>query len=141
MAIPAIGGGMPGANPLAGMGGAGGAQGGNPLNGLAGSLGVGGGDSGAASTGAGSGLAPVQQASGGQGASFGDALKTMMIEGPSSSKAHSKDLTARFAAGDKSIDAHTVAIQSAKAGVEIQMATRSISSAVSAVRTLFQMQV
>lgn len=140
-------GGMAGSNPLAGLGGAGGLSGGNQLSGLAdggglGGLGVGGGDQGsggAAGTGGG-GLAPNATATSSQGASFGDTLKAMVIEKPSASKAAASDMMARFAAGEN-IDPHQLAVASAKAGVEIQMATRTISSAISAVRTLFQMQI
>lgn len=131
-----------GANPLGGMAGGAGDIGGGGLSGL-GDLGMGGGDGPGkgAGMGLGIGLGPVQPASNSQGAAFGDTLRKMVIENPSASKARAGDLAARFAAGDTSIDPHTLSIASAKAGVEIQMATRSISSAVSAVRTLFQMQV
>ncbi len=133
-------GGAAGGNPLNGLGGTGGLSGGNgPLSGLA-DTGMGlGGDGGGA--GGGMGVMPTQSATDAQGASFGDALKAMAIENPSASKAHAGDLMTRFAAGDTSIDPHQIALASAKAGVEIQMATRTISSAVSAVRPLFQMQV
>jgi flagellar hook-basal body complex protein FliE len=131
-----------GGNPLNGLGGTGGLSGGSgPLSGLADSgmgLGEGGGTGGA---GSGMGIMPAQSATESQGASFGDALKAMTIEKPSASKKYAGELTARFAAGDTSIDPHQIALANAKAGVEIQMATRTISSAVSAVRTLFQMQV
>ena len=140
-------GGAAGANPLAGMGGAPGLQGaGGQLSGL-GDLGLGdtdgagSGGMGAGSAGSGLGLMPSQSATPAQGGSFGDALKSMVIDNPSRSKARATDLAARFSAGDTSIDPHVLSIQSAKAGVEIQMATRTISSAVSSVRTLFQMQV
>lgn len=131
-----------GANPLSGMAGPGaGGLGGSGISGMA-DMGLGdstgGGDGGA---GGGLGLAPVQPASQSQGASFGDTLRSMVIEKPSASKKASGEMAARFAAGDTSIDPHQLSIASAKAGVEIQMATRTISSAVSAVRTLFQMQV
>jgi flagellar hook-basal body complex protein FliE len=132
-----------GGNPLNGLGGTGGLSGGGgPLSGMAGD-GMGLGDGGGAGNagGAGMGVMPNQAATSAQGSSFGDALKTMVIENPSASKKHSSDLMARFAAGDTSIDPHQIALASAKAGVEIQMATRTISSAVSSVRTLFQMQV
>lgn len=132
-------GGAFGANPLSGMAGAGG-MGGGPLAGM-GDMGMGSGDAGSDGRGAAMGMAPTQPASQAQGASFGDALKAMVVETPSASRAHATDLAARFAAGDTSIDPHQIAIASAKAGVEIQMATRTISSAVSSVRTLFQMQV
>lgn len=145
---------MAGIGGIGGMPGMSGAGGANPLGGMAGQSGLGGslsgmgdlglgdgGNGGSAAGGAGMGLAPVQPASASQGASFGDALKSMVIDGPSAAKAESGNLAARFAAGDTSIDPHQLALSSAKAGVEIQMATRTISSAVSAVRTLFQMQV
>lgn len=141
---------------IGGMGGLGSVGGGNPLAGMAGSTnGIGGGGlsglgdmglgadgaDGGSSGGSGLGLAPVQPASEAQGASFGDTLKSMVIDKPSASKAAAGELATRFAMGDKSIDPHQLSIASAKAGVEIQMATRTISSAVSAVRTLFQMQI
>lgn len=133
-----------GANPLAGLGAGSGQAGMGSLSGMGDGgmgLGVGGGDQGGGSQGGtGLGIAPVQSASSSQGASFGDTLKSMVLEGPSASKAKASDMTARFAAGEN-IDPHQLAIQSAKAGVEIQMSTRTISSAVSAVRTLFQMQI
>ena len=144
MALGGIGsiGGATGGNPLNGLGGTGGLSGaGSPLSGLADTgmgLGDGGGTGG---TGGAFGVMPTQSATNDQGASFGDALRSMVIEKPSASKAASSDLMARFAAGDTSIDPHQIALASAKAGVEIQMSTRTISSAVSAVRTLFQMQV
>lgn len=137
-------------NGLGGVGGVGAAGGANPLGGMAGASGLGGSMSGMADLGVGTGtggeagsqgMAPNSQATSSQGASFGDTLRSMVIENPSASKAASSEMAARFAAGDTSIDPHQVALQSAKAGVEIQMATRTISSAVSAVRTLFQMQV
>lgn len=128
-------------NPLNGLGGTGGLSGGGgPLSGLADS-GMGLGDGGGTGGAGGMGIMPAQSATEAQGASFGDALKAMAIDNPSASKKHAGELTARFAAGDTSIDPHQIALASAKAGVEIQMATRTISSAVSAVRTLFQMQV
>ena len=137
-------GGAAGANPLNGLGGTGGLSGGGgSLSGLAdGGMGLGeGGGAGGAGGGMGMGIMPVQSATEAQGASFGDAMKAMVIDNPSASKQHAGDLTTRFAAGDTSIDPHQIALASAKAGVEIQMATRTISSTVSAVRTLFQMQV
>lgn len=131
--------GMGGANPLGGM--AGPSSLGGSLSGMA-DLGLGDQDgSPSGGNGAGMGLAPVQPASQAQGESFGATLQDMVIHRPSESKAISSSLSARFAAGDTSIDPHKLALASAKAGVEIQMATRTISSAVSAVRTLFQMQV
>lgn len=138
-------------NGLGGIGGAAGAGGANPLGGMAGNTGLGGAMSGLGDLGVGTGIgggeagsqgmAPTSQATSSQGAAFGDTLRSMVIENPSAAKASANQMAARFAAGDTSIDPHQVALQSAKAGVEIQMATRTISSAVSAVRTLFQMQV
>ncbi len=104
-------------------------------------LGTGGASGGQGGDAASMGLAPTSQATSSQGASFGDTLRSMVIEQPSASREYSRDLSMRFAAGDTTIDPHKLALASAKAGVEIQMATRTISSAVSAVRTLFQMQV
>jgi flagellar hook-basal body complex protein FliE len=129
-----------GNNPLAGMGGSQGLGQGSGMSGL-GDLGLGASDDSQGSGGGGLGVQPNQSATAGQGAAFGDTLRSMVIENPSATKAHAGDLAVRFALGDKSIDPHQIAIANAKAGVEIQMATRSISSAVSAVRTLFQMQV
>jgi flagellar hook-basal body complex protein FliE len=144
--LPAVGG-AAGANPLAGLGGTSGQPSMNSLSGMSGDgggLGLDiGGDSGAGGASGGSGglgIAPVQGASSSQGASFGDTLKSMIVEGPSATRAKANDMMARFAAGEN-IDPHQLAITSAKAGVEIQMSTRTISSAVSAVRTLFQMQI
>ncbi|MCW2928497.1 MAG: hypothetical protein JWM86_2465 [Thermoleophilia bacterium] len=129
---------MGGGNPLSGMAGSGsGGVGNSPLSGL-GDMGLGNGDGGA---GSGLGVSPAQGATKAQGASFGDTLRAMVVENPSKSRADATTLSARFAAGEQGIDAHTIAIANAKAGVEIQMATRTISSAVSAVRTLFQMQI
>lgn len=141
---------------IGGIGGLGGAGGANPLGGMAGSGagGLGGGglsglgdtdmgldNGGSANGGTFFGNAPTNGPTESQGAAFGDTIRAMVIENPSASKAYSGQLAARFAAGDTSIDPHQLALASAKAGVEIQMATRSISSAVSAVRTLFQMQI
>jgi flagellar hook-basal body complex protein FliE len=139
---------------IGGIGGLGGAGGANPLSGLGGSAGGGGGalsgfgdtdmglDTGGGTQGGNFfGVAPKDSATETQGAAFGDTLRAMVIENPSASKAQASDMAARFAAGDTTIDPHQVSIASAKAGVEIQMATRTISSAVSAVRTLFQMQI
>ena len=137
------GGGMgaAGANPLAGMSSGNGTPGGGSLSGMA-DMGLGqGGNSGATLSGGTMGVGPMQPASEAQGASFADALKSMVIESPSASKAYAGNLATRFAAGDTSIDPHQMSIASAKAGVEIQMSTRTISSTVSAVRTLFQMQI
>jgi flagellar hook-basal body complex protein FliE len=136
-------GGLPGASgaahPLSGMGDQTSLQG--SLSGL-GDLGLGGEDGADSGSGsAGLGLMPSNAPSSSQGSSFADTLRALVVEGPSNSKAQAGDLATRFAAGDTSVDPHQVAIASAKAGVEIQMATRTISSAVSAVRTLFQMQV
>lgn len=128
-----------GSNPLSGLGDQTNLQG--SLSGL-GDLGLGsegGADAGSGS--AGLGLMPNNAPTSGQGSSFSDTLRALVIDGPTASKIQSGALAQRFAAGDTSIDPHQIAIASAKAGVEIQMATRTISSAVSAVRTLFQMQV
>ncbi len=130
--------GMGGANPLSGMSGQANLQG--SLSGM-GDLGLGGGDGAAGGGSAGLGIAPTNAATSTQGASFANTLKSLVVDGPSASKAQAADLATRFAAGDTSVDPHQIAIASAKAGVEVQMATRTISSAVSAVRTLFQMQV
>jgi flagellar hook-basal body complex protein FliE len=138
---------------IGGIGGLGGAAGANPLSGLGGAGGIGGGglsglgdtgiglDNGGAEGGNFFGTAPKAGPTETQGAAFGDTLRAMVVDNPSASRANATDMAARFAAGDTSIDPHQIAIASAKAGVEIQMATRTISSAVSAVRTLFQMQI
>ncbi len=75
-----------------------------------------------------------------EGGSFGDMLKDMLIKRPTESQAKADGMAADFAAG-KNIDPHSLAIATATAGVEVQMATRTISQAVQAVRTLFQMQI
>lgn len=142
-------GGLPagGTNPLGGLAGSGAGLGNGATPGIGGSLsgmgdlGLGTGSSGSDNGFASLGMGPSAQATTAQGSSFADALRTMVIERPSASKAAAGELSARFAAGDTTIDPHKLALASAKAGVEIQMATRTISSAVSAVRTLFQMQV
>jgi flagellar hook-basal body complex protein FliE len=133
---------------LGGIGSIGASAGANPLAGLGATQGQLPGSTGGSSGGsldgmvdAGSGgLAPTSQATSIQASSFSDALKSMVIESPSKAKAEATNLSARFAAGEN-IDPHQLAVSSAKAGVEIQMATRTISSAVSSVRTLFQMQI
>ncbi|MCB0877531.1 MAG: flagellar hook-basal body complex protein FliE [Thermoleophilia bacterium] len=151
MGIPGGGaGGIGGIGSIHGSPGAGG----NPLGGLAdqtglngslsglGDMGLGSGSAdGGMGNGAAAGIAPTNAATSSQGESFGNTLRSMVIENPSAAKAQANTLAARFAAGDTSIDPHQVALASAKAGVEIQMATRTISSAVSSVRTLFQMQI
>lgn len=125
--------GIGGTGGMSGIGGAGAAgMGGSPLGGLPGVGGAGGGGLG--------GIEPTQSATEAQGNAFGESLKEMVLYRPSETKSAANDLAASFAAGEN-VDPHRLAIQTAKAGVEIQMATRSISSAVSAVRTLFQMQV
>jgi flagellar hook-basal body complex protein FliE len=99
--------------------------------------GVGGGDGGA-------GASPLPKPTGGDdadGQSFGSMLKDMVITKPGQTQAYADKIAAQFAAGDTSIDPGQLAIASAKAGVEVQMATRTITQAVSAVRTLFQMQI
>ena len=135
--LSGISGAMPGGNPLSGLGGAGGSLGGGGMGGLD----IGGGSGGQGDNPLSGGIQPTSQATTSQGTSFADSLRNMIIVQPSESKAASGELSRRFAAGDTSIDPHTLSVASAKAGVEIQMATRTISSTVSAVRTLFQMQV
>lgn len=83
---------------------------------------------------------PNNTATGEQSKSFGDALGDMVLRKPSEDHAVADSMAADFAAGGN-VDPHQLAIATAKAGVEIQMATRTISQAVSAVRTLFQMQI
>jgi hypothetical protein len=104
----------------------GGIGGGGGLGGLGG-----GGLSGIGGDGGGSSKVPGVSTGGSKGA---------ILDRPSESKATADDLAARFAAGDN-IDPHQLAIATAKAGVEMQMSTRTISQAVTAVRTLFQMQI
>lgn len=86
------------------------------------------------------GLPSADQTGGSDGGSFSDMLKSMVIDGPSGAQNKVDSLSASFAAGGD-VDPQTLAIESAKAGVEIQMATRTISSVVTAVRTLMQTQV
>lgn len=128
----------PQSNPLSGLGSTQGNS--NSLSGLVdgGNMGLGVGNDQGTSSGSGAGIMPNQSAP--NGSSFGDTLKSMVIDGPSATRTHANDLMARFAAGEN-IDPQTLAVATAKAGVEVQMATRTISSAVSAVRTLFQMQI
>lgn len=113
------------------------------INGLSGSL-MGGLTSGIGSGGIGGigGGTPMPNtaASPAEGSSFGDTLKSFVIDGPSAQKATADNLAAQMAAG-KNVDPHKLAIETAKAGIEIQMSTRTISQAVSAIRTLFQMQI
>ena len=78
---------------------------------------------------------------GASGTGFGAMLKDMVVTKPSEAQASSDKMAAKFAAGDKSIDPAQLAISSAKAGVDVQMATRTISQAVSGVKMLFQMQI
>lgn len=87
------------------------------------------------------GIMPTRAASPTEGATFGDALRSFVVERPSADKNAADSLAARFAAGDKSIDPGQLATATAKAGIEIQMSTRTISQTVQAVRTLFQMQI
>lgn len=82
----------------------------------------------------------TQQPNADKGQNFGQILGDMVMHRPSESQSKADTLAASFAAGDN-VDPHTLAIATAKAGVEIQMATRTISQAVQAVRTLFQMQI
>lgn len=135
-------GGLGEAGGAAGIGGGGGGLGGaggigGSLNGSDGGLG-GLGDMGVGGAG---GVRPTTGASDAQSRTFSDTLGEAVLERPSAAHDTATDLATRFASGDTSVDPHDVAIASAKAGVEIQMATRTISQAVSAVRTLFQMQI
>lgn len=118
-------------NPLNnGMGAIGGAPA-NPLGGM--SLGAGNGLGGMS-------VGPNQKATSAQGTSFSNVIGDMIVRGPSQSHAYADNLAARLAAGEN-VDPHQLALATAKAGLEIQMSTRTISQAVSAVRTLFQMQI
>lgn len=83
---------------------------------------------------------PSPQVGMGDGESFGSILSDAILKRPSASQSEADQLAAAFAAGDD-VDPHQLALASAKAGVEIQMSTRTISQAVTAVRTLFQMQI
>jgi flagellar hook-basal body complex protein FliE len=74
------------------------------------------------------------------GGSFADTLRSIVVDNPTATQNKADALATEFAAGGN-IDPHQLAIATAKAGVEVQMATRTISQAVSAVRTLFQMQI
>lgn len=74
------------------------------------------------------------------GASFGKIFKELVITKPTASH-HTADTMAASLAAGGDVDPHQLAIATAKAGVEIQMATRTISQAVSAVRTLASMQI
>ena len=74
------------------------------------------------------------------GASFGSMLSDMVLKKPGQSQQHADDLAASFAAG-ADVDPHTLAIATAKAGIEVQMATRTISQAVQGIRTLMQTQI
>jgi flagellar hook-basal body complex protein FliE len=94
-----------------------------------------------AKVGTGNGSAnPLPNPGGEDGKSFADALKDMIIDRPSASKAEADSLATKMAAG-ADIDPHQLAIATAKAGVEIQMATRTISSAVSGVKQILQTQI
>lgn len=121
---------------MAGIGGIGGMDGGGGLGSIGSlrpSIGSIGGN-------AGGGLVPRQQASDADGADFSDTLRKIVLERPSEAKATADNLAMRFASGEN-VDPYKIAIASAKAGVEMQMATRTISQATTAVRTLFQMQI
>jgi flagellar hook-basal body complex protein FliE len=76
----------------------------------------------------------------GGGQSFGDMLKEFVVDRPTETQTDADRLAADFAAG-KDIDPQTLAIATAKAGIEVQMSTRTISQGVQAVRTLLQMQI
>src|SRR4051812_20603380 len=75
------------------------------------------------------------------GQSFGALMKDMGITKPGQTQNAADALASKFAAGDTSIDPAQLAIASAKAGVEVQMATRTITQAVSGIKMLFQMQI
>lgn len=76
----------------------------------------------------------------GGGSSFADVMGDIVLKSPSESAHKADTLGAAFAAG-ANVDTHTLAIASAKAGVDIQMSTRVISQAASAVRQLFSIQI
>jgi flagellar hook-basal body complex protein FliE len=74
------------------------------------------------------------------GGSFADMLKDVVVNNPSHSQGTADAMAAEFAAGGN-VDPHQLAIATAKAGIEIQMSTRTISQAATGVRTLMQMQI
>jgi flagellar hook-basal body complex protein FliE len=86
------------------------------------------------------GVLPNSQPTAADGASFGSTLNDMIIKNPSQAQNYADDLVARAAAG-QNIDPQDLAVATAKAGIEIQMSTRTISQAVQGLRTLFQMQI
>lgn len=83
---------------------------------------------------------PKAQPTEAQGADFAGTLKELILDRPAKSHTEADQLATAFAAGGN-IDPHKLAIASAKAGIEVQMATRTISQATTAIRTLMQMQI
>lgn len=74
------------------------------------------------------------------GAGFGEVLKGMIIDNPTSAQAKADAMAGALAAGGD-IDPHQVATAQALAGLEVQISTRTISSTISSIRTLMQMQI
>jgi flagellar hook-basal body complex protein FliE len=111
------------ADPISGIGGAMGASGIGGAGGISGMPGM-----------------PSAQPSGPQAASFSDVFQEMVIKRPTEAHHEADRLATEFAAGGN-IDPHQIAIATAKAGLEVQMATRTIQQTTSAIRTLMQMQI
>lgn len=107
----------------------------DPISGISGSSPI----TGATPGGGASGM-PNSIASDEQGGGFGDVLREAVINRPTEAHHQADDLATKFAAG-ANIDPHQLAIATAKAGLEVQMATRTISQATTAIRTLMQMQI
>lgn len=79
-------------------------------------------------------------AGGDESQSFGDIFKDMVVDRPTEAYNDANSLAVDLALG-KDVDPQQVAIAQAVAGLEVQMATRTISSAVQGLRTLMQTQV
>jgi flagellar hook-basal body complex protein FliE len=86
------------------------------------------------------GISMPKPAGGNDGGSFADMLKEIVVKQPSRSHATADGMAAEFAAGGN-VDPHQLAIATAKAGIELQMSTRTISQAATGIRTLMQMQI
>lgn len=111
----------------------------NPFGNL--SSGIGSSLDGGISSGLDAAVKPRSRASSEDGTNFSDTLRDALISRPSEAQNLADRHMAAFAAGDRSIDESTLAIESAKASASIQMATRTISQAVQGIRTLMQMQI
>lgn len=114
------------ADPISGIGGIAGGGAASGIGGAAGALGAPG--------------MPAAQPNQNQATSFSDVFKEMVVERPTEAHHEADRLATEFAAGGN-IDPHQLAIATAKAGLEVQMATRTIQQATSAIRTLMQMQI